>query len=119
VIQFLFLSGGTLAWNDVYTPTANDKCVTLLLYCHCYYNAILVRENLSPLQGGLSTRNLLIGPTTPQHADPLPKPVLCASRVATSEAESYVYLVHRPAVHTFVLDFVYCHEFRCDERRLH
>jgi hypothetical protein len=32
---------------------------------------------------------------------------------------SNVYLVHRPAVHTFVLDFVCCHEFRRDERRLH
>jgi hypothetical protein len=44
----------------------------------------------SHLQRGLSFRSLLIRPTALQHTDPLPKPVLCASRVAASDPESYI-----------------------------
>jgi hypothetical protein len=49
----------------------------------------------------------------------LPYPAWCHGVAFPASIHSNVYLVHRPAVHTFGLDFVWCHEFRRDERRLH
>jgi hypothetical protein len=44
----------------------------------------------SHLRGGLLFRNILIRPTAPQQADPLPKPALCVSRVAACDLEYYI-----------------------------
>jgi hypothetical protein len=44
----------------------------------------------SHLRGELLCRNLLIRPTAPQQPDPLPKPVLCVSRVAACDPEHYI-----------------------------